>query len=121
MSGQRDESLALDDIVGACERLIELGSGIPTGMLGTDRDVAEMVQWNLVVLGEATKRLRTSTRERFPDVPWAPMAATRDRVVHHYEGVRWPVVANIITGDLPALLPRLVELRDLLRAESDAR
>ena len=120
MSGRRDESLLLDDIVDASERLIEIGSPVPAGMLGGDRGLAEMIQWNLVVLGEAVKRLRPETRERFQDVPWSAVAGTRDRIVHHYEGVRWHVVASVIAEELPALLPRFTEIRDLLRAEFDA-
>jgi uncharacterized protein with HEPN domain len=118
MSGRRDESLLLDDIVEACKRLIELGGAVPAGTAVVDRGVGESVQWNLVVLGVASKRLHSATRERFPEVPWAEMAATRDCVVHHYEGVLWSVITNIIRDDIPVLLPRLIEIRDLLRAES---
>ena len=120
MSGRRDESPLLEDIVDASQRLIELASPVPAGTLGVDRDLAEMIQWNLVVLGEAVKRMRPEIRERFPDVPWSAVAGTRDRIVHHYEGVRWHVVARIVADELPALLPRLIEIRDLLRAEFDA-
>ena len=48
------------------------------------------------------------------------MARTRDVIVHHYEGVNWPLIAEIIARDLPRLIPRLVEIRDTLRAEFDA-
>ncbi|MDO8964424.1 MAG: DUF86 domain-containing protein [Coriobacteriia bacterium] len=120
MSGPRDESLLLDDVVDACERLVELGGTFPVGAAVVDRGVAESVQWNLVVLGEASKRIHHATRDRFPEVPWTEMAATRDRVVHHYEGILWNVITIIVCDDIPALLPRLIEIRDLLRAESDA-
>jgi uncharacterized protein with HEPN domain len=120
MSGRRDESLLLDDIVDASQRLIELGERARPGMLGADRDLAEMLQWNLAVLGEAVKRLQPATRERFPDVPWGSVARTRDRVIHHYEGIRWNIVHTIVADDLPALLPRLLEIRDILRVEFDS-
>jgi uncharacterized protein with HEPN domain len=120
MSGQRDESLLLGDIIDASERLIELGSRVVPGHLGVDREINEMMLWNVMVLGEATKRLRPFTRERFMDVPWTELARMRDRVSHHYEGIDWPVVALTIEGDLPALLPRFIAIRDVLRAEADA-
>jgi uncharacterized protein with HEPN domain len=41
-------------------------------------------------------------------------------VVHHYEGVDWEVVTQILREDLPPLLPRLREIRDELSAEADA-
>jgi len=70
-------------------------------------------------LVEAAKRLPPDVRERFGEVPWADMAETRDRVVHHYEGIAWEIVADIIENDLPPLLERLTEIRDILRAEAD--
>lgn len=120
MSGRRDDSLPLDDIVDAAERLIELAERVPQGRLGLDREINEMVLWNLVVLGEAAKRLPAQTRERFPDVPWKRITGTRDQVAHHYDGVDWQVVTRIVADELPALLPRLTEIRDLLLAEFDA-
>jgi uncharacterized protein with HEPN domain len=119
MSGKRDESLLLDDLIDATTRLIELGNHSQAGRLGEDRDLNERVMWNLVVLGEATKRLSAATRERFSDVPWSDMAETRDRVVHHYEGVDWAMVAQIIDGELPAVLAKLTAIRDQLRVEFD--
>jgi uncharacterized protein with HEPN domain len=120
MSGRRDDSLLLADIVGAAERLIELGRRVSPGRLGFDRDIGDMVQWNLLVLGEASKRLRQTTRDRFGDVPWSDLIRTRDRIIHHYEGMNWRLIAEIISDELPPLLPRLREIRDIVRTEFDA-
>lgn len=107
-------------MIDAAERLIELASDVRDGWLGQDRDTNEKMLWNLVVLGEAVKRMRAQTRERFPDVPWKMIAGTRDRVTHHYEGIDWQVVALIIADELPPLLLRLREIRDIVRTEFDA-
>jgi uncharacterized protein with HEPN domain len=120
MSGRRDDSLLLDDLIGAGERLIELGTRVPVGCLGQDRDTNEKMLWNLVVLGETVKRMRTLTRQRFADVPWKPIADTRDWVIDHYDGVDWQVLTLIVSQELPPLLPRLREIRDIVRAEFDA-
>jgi uncharacterized protein with HEPN domain len=60
-----------------------------------------------------------ATLQRFPDVPWRELARTRDLVVHHYEVVDWTLIEQICSRDLPAILPRLVEVRDRLRTEFD--
>lgn len=119
MSGTHDDSLVLDDIVDATKRLTELGIETTPAAEAPRREIADQILWNLTVLGEAVKRLPGSTRSRFGDVIWSAMAGTRDVVVHHYEGVDWDVVARIITVELPALLPRLIEIASLLRAEFD--
>jgi len=119
MSGTRDDSLVLDDIVDATKRLIQLGTKITSATETPSREIADQVLWNLTVLGEATKRLPDATRARFSDVMWSAMAGTRDVVVHHYEGVDWEVVVNIIKAELPALLERLQEIARLLRSQFD--
>ncbi|MDP2233001.1 MAG: DUF86 domain-containing protein [Actinomycetota bacterium] len=119
MSGQRDESLVMDDIVDAAQRLAELGGRLEPTVHAPSRDVADQLLWNLTVLGEAVKRLQPATRARYQDVEWAAMAATRDVVVHHYEGVDWEIVIRIAQHELPGALPRLREILAALRAESD--
>ena len=41
----------------------------------------------LEIIGEATKRLSTSTKDRYPHVPWRRMAGLRDVLIHNYFGV----------------------------------
>jgi uncharacterized protein with HEPN domain len=53
----RDESIVLETIVDAAERLIELGGQAPHRMLGLDRELNERIMLSLIVLGEAAKRL----------------------------------------------------------------
>ena len=120
MSGLRDESIILESLAEAAGRLIELSCDVPRGHIGDDRDDRERILWNLMVLGESSKRLSVEVRSRFADVPWSEMARTRDVVAHHYDGIIWPRVAEIIYDQLPPLLPRLAEIRDLVRAEFDA-
>ncbi|MCK8114854.1 HepT-like ribonuclease domain-containing protein [Anaerosoma tenue] len=120
MSGPRDESIILESLVDAASRLIDLGRDVPRDHIGDDRDDRERILWNLVVLGESSKRLSIKVRSRFADVPWSEMARTRDVVAHHYDGIIWPRVAEIIQDRLPSLLPQLASIRDTVRAEFDA-
>lgn len=115
MSGRRDESLLVDDMIGAAERLIELARLVPSEGK-PEQEVAEMILWNMTVLGEAAKRLPEAVRAQGCDVNWRAMSRTRDVVVHHYEDVDWEVIRGIARTDLPQLLPRLVKLRDALRS-----
>lgn len=106
MCGQRDESLVLDDLVAAVERLLAVDAGTPAGELGQDRDLNEIILWNLIVLGEASKRLWPMLRTRFGDAAWSTLARTRDKIAHHYEGIDWSFVTEIIQANLP--LARLI-------------
>lgn len=59
------------------------------------------------IVGEAAKHVRAETRDRFPGVPWADAARTRDRLTHHYFDIDLDVLWRTVTVDLPDLLAAL--------------
>jgi uncharacterized protein with HEPN domain len=48
-----------------------------------------------------------------PDIPWATMAAVRNRIVHGYFGIDDSIIFTTIDQDLKPLLPRLEALARL--------
>jgi uncharacterized protein with HEPN domain len=62
----------------------------------------------LLVIGEAVKRLSEDFRVAHLHVPWELIAGTRDKLIHHYEDVGVDEVRIMITSDRPALV-RLLE------------
>jgi len=57
----------------------------------------------LEIIGEATKRINQDFRLKYKTVPWSDMAKTRDKIIHHYEGVDYELVWRIITELIPEL------------------
>jgi len=98
-------------MVAACSRLLELGPAL-NAPGEPAQEVAEMVLWNLTVLGEAAKRMPAGLCARHADVEWQAIARTRDVVVHHYEGIDWEVIRGIVDDYVPGLLARLIAIRD---------
>jgi uncharacterized protein with HEPN domain len=66
----------------------------------------------LEIVGEATKRIPQSIRDRYPEVPWRSMACIRDKLIHDYVSVNLEVVWKTVTEDLPALLPMIQRILD---------
>jgi uncharacterized protein with HEPN domain len=58
----------------------------------------------LLVIGEAVKRLSPAFRAAHPEVPWRLIAGTRDKLIHFYEGVDLDQVWGMVTADLPELI-----------------
>jgi len=58
----------------------------------------------LLVIGEAVKRLSPEFRAAHPEIPWKLIAGTRDKLIHFYEGVDVGEIWQMITMDLPPLL-----------------
>ncbi len=58
---------------------------------------------SLEVIGEATKRVNFDFRIKYNTVPWKEMAGLRDKLIHDYIGVDYPLVWKICTESVPEL------------------
>lgn len=56
---------------------------------------------NVEIIGEAAKGLSAEFRKAHPGIRWQDIAGMRDRLVHHYAGVNWSIVWNVIQEKLP--------------------
>ncbi|WP_019989359.1 HepT-like ribonuclease domain-containing protein [Rudanella lutea] len=71
------------------------------------------------IAGEATKRLSTSLRERFSEVPWKDMAGMRDRLIHQYIDIDLMIVWLTVTEEATPLLILIEHILDALEREQD--
>ncbi|MFQ5577935.1 MAG: DUF86 domain-containing protein [Anaerolineae bacterium] len=62
---------------------------------------------NLEIIGEATKNLSEELRIQHPQIPWKGMAGVRDRLIHHYFGVNFDIVWEIVMTELPKVASQL--------------
>lgn len=55
------------------------------------------------IIGEATKNLSLDFRFKYNNVPWSYMAKLRDKIIHHYFGVDFETIWNIMEKEIPEL------------------
>ncbi len=67
------------------------------------------------IIEEAAKNIATSTRNKYPDVPWRSMAGMRDVLIHEYFGVDLNEIWNTTSKNLPELKK---QLREIIESES---
>ena len=72
--------------------------------------VQSAVLHQLMVLGEAAKRLSDGFRQSHADVPWSQMARMRDRLIHGYDDDDLELVWNTASVDVPRLLTQIEPL-----------
>lgn len=99
----RDEAAVLD-ILAAARAAIEFLGDLSAGDLERDAKTQSAVLHQLLVIGEAAKRVSTGFREKHPDVPWRAMSGMRDKLVHEYDDVDLDEVRNTVVRDLPNLI-----------------
>ena len=64
----------------------------------------------LMVIGEAVKRLSQDFRTRHPEIPWTLVAGMRDKLIHGYDIVDLDEVWKTADADVPDLLSLLEPL-----------
>ncbi|HEY9623374.1 MAG TPA: DUF86 domain-containing protein [Crinalium sp.] len=97
-------------MVEAAKRVLRFAQNIERITLETDEEKLSAVLYQIIIIGEATKRLSPQFREQYPEIPWKQIAGMRDVITHHYEGVDTNVVWNVIQNNLPPLIGALEPL-----------
>ena len=103
----RDDAHVLD-ILKAARLAIEFKGSADKAAFLADAKTQSAVLHQLLVVGEAVKRLSPEFRAAHLEVPWRLIAGTRDKLIHFYEGVDLEEVWKMVTSDLPGLI-RLIE------------
>ena len=62
------------------------------------------------IVGEAAAHVSTETRNVSPDIPWAQIVSTRNRLIHGYDFVDFDILWKTIEVDLPDLIRALKRL-----------
>lgn len=59
------------------------------------------------IIGEAASRVSLPFPEAHTEIPWSEIIGMRHKIVHHYLGVDYDVVWEVVTADLPVLAGKL--------------
>lgn len=87
--------------------ILEKTSGKDQKEVFEDATLSRAIIRSLEIIGEATKKLPLDFTSQYPEVEWKSMAGTRDRLIHHYFGVDYDIVWDIIVHKLPELQFRI--------------
>lgn len=104
--------LYLDDLIAAGEKIGRLTHDHGGVSFATDEAVFDAVLFNLLVIGEAIKKLPEQALARLSEPHRAGPARLRDLIAHHYFAVDPDIVWEVATRHVPALLAEARPLRD---------
>ena len=106
----RDEATLLD-IARAARLVIEFKQGMDKTTFLKDLKTQSAILHQLMVMGEAMKRLSQDFRARHPEIPWALIAGMRDKLIHEYFGVDTRIVWETVKKNIPEALSQFRRLR----------
>jgi uncharacterized protein with HEPN domain len=104
------DSSTLEDIVRAARLAIEFKESMDREAFLKDMKPQAAVLHQLMVIGEAVKRLSDEFRSSHPEVPWGLIARMRDKLIHGYDIVDLEEVWKTTCTDIPDLLMRVEAL-----------
>ena len=61
----------------------------------------------LQIIGEAASAIPHDFRDRHPEIPWRQMIATRNKLIHNYEGIDLDIVWETVTISIPDLQSKI--------------
>lgn len=108
---EKDDFVYINHIVDAMEMIEEYTKHMKKEDFLHDKKTQDAVMREITVIGEATALLGDFFKSKYPDVPWARMKGTRNRVVHGYFSVDLNILWEIVSKDLPKLKKQLEELK----------
>jgi len=107
----REWRFYLDDMIGFAEKVIAYTDGFDQASFVASGLNYDATVRNLELIGEAATNVPDEIRQKYPQIPWRLVVATRNKLIHGYLGIDNDTLWSIIQGDVPALLEQLREMK----------
>lgn len=95
---------AIVDIVTASRQALQFVEGLDLEQFRADSKTLAAVILQLLILGEASKRLSADFCSDHPELPWSEIGRMRDKLIHHYRRTDPDQVWATVAKDLPEVL-----------------
>lgn len=109
MSSNRDLASVID-IYLAGKKIINFAQNITLETLLNNEMCLSAILYQILIMGEATKRLSSEFRQANSHLPWKEIAGMRDRLIHNYDNVKPDIIWDVVNREIPELLPKLESL-----------
>ena len=107
MSIDRDPAVLID-IANASRLVQDFTKGHDKIEFGTDLLLQSAVLHQLLVLGEAVRRLTAEFRAAHPEVDWRGYVGLRNLLIHKYDEIDLDEIWKIASDDVPALSRQII-------------
>ena len=114
MSASYRDEQRVDHMLTALTALVKNSAGVTRDMLYVEDNVTKVLIYDLIVLGEAANNISDGFAKSHPEVEWADIAGLRHKLVHDYAGINFDTLWNVVSKDIPVLLPKIKAIHDSL-------
>ncbi len=107
---QGDDRASLLDVLKAARLATGFVAGMDQATFNQDLKTQAAVAYQLMVVGEAVKRISEPFRAAHPEIEWRQVAGMRDVLIHDYDDVDLLIVWECVTVEIPALIRQIEPL-----------
>ena len=107
---EKDDLVYIEHILDCIRKIKEFTNGLSLKDFSVNELVQDAVIRNIEIIGEASKKISSDTKQIFYEIPWREIAGMRDKLIHDYLGVDAEVVWRTITEDIPTLEKQIKEI-----------
>lgn len=98
----RDDAYLLD-ILNAIRRIQSFALGLTKDDFHNNEEKQSAILYQIIIIGEAAKRLSPETRTATPHIPWKEIAGMRDILAHQYDRVNINTLWDVVQRDIVEL------------------
>ncbi|MBC6422314.1 MAG: DUF86 domain-containing protein [Hormoscilla sp. SP5CHS1] len=81
------DTASLLDIAKAARKVLAFKQGFKKAAFLEDEKTQSAIVYQLLIVGEAVKRLSQDLRNQHSEIPWSDIAGMRDKLIHDYDNV----------------------------------
>lgn len=107
----KDDLAYIDHILDCIRKINEFSNGLSLQEFKTNELVQDAIIRNIEIIGEASKKVSSDTKQTYYKIRWKEIAGMRDKLVHDYLGVDVTVVWKTIKEDIPDLEKLINEIK----------
>ena len=100
----------MEHILEEMDFLTENCATIEMNVLMMDKVLSRACLKSLEIIGEASRNISDDLKIAHPEIPWRQMTGMRNKLVHHYFGVDWEIVDDVLKNELPDLRSNILRL-----------
>lgn len=97
------DNASLLDIYKAINRILLFSKGLTKSDLKSNEEKQSAILYQVIIIGEATKRLSMDFRNSNSTIPWKEIAGMRDILAHQYDKVNINTLWDVVNRDIPEL------------------
>ncbi len=114
--GQRSWRDSVQDMINFCNRVLDHTAGLDRQLVVSTQIVYDATLRNLTLIGQAAAQVPDNVRGAHPEIPWRKIVGARNHMMHRYFVIDDELIWEMVTVDVPALLP---QLRSLLESSGE--